>query len=336
MKNKILFTVMFLCAMFANSARAQVDPHFSQYYAYPLWLNPALAGVIDGDYRLTGNYRNQWANFGNPYSTAGVSFDAPTKKNLGLGITALNMSAGDAGYNYFNAMATVSYSGVKMGKNGTTQLVAGIQAGVINRRVDQSKFQLGSQYNPVMGFDPSIPSGETLRATSSTVFDANAGLLLFDGNPNHRFNPFIGVAGAHLTQPEDPFVAEDQESRSLPIRYTVHGGSRIRLTDMVGITPHGLYMRQGNAEEIVAGVYSQIRVNLEFDLLLGANYRINDAISPFAGFHYKNFTLGLSYDANTSNLRRLTKGSNAFEISLSFIGRKRRIMQPEYFICPRL
>lgn len=336
MKNKFFIALLTVSAFFAGTANAQVDPHFSQYYAYPLWLNPAMAGVIDGDYRLTGNYRNQWANFGTPYSTAGISFDAPTKKNVGLGITALNMSAGEAGYNYFNAMATVSYSGVKMGKNGTTRLVAGIQAGVINRRVDQSKFQMGSQYNPVMGFDPNIPSGENLKATSSSVFDANAGLMLFDGNPNHRFNPFIGVAGAHLTQPEDPFVADDTEARKLPIRYLVHGGSRIRLTDMVGITPHGLYMRQGNAEEIVAGVYAQLKVNTECDLLLGANYRINDALSPFAGVHYKNFTLGLSYDANTSNLRRLASGSNAFEISLSFIGRKRRIMDPEYFICPRL
>ncbi|MGX5817945.1 PorP/SprF family type IX secretion system membrane protein [Chitinophaga lutea] len=336
MKNTLFPALFVLCVLLASTAKAQVDPHFSQYYAYPLWLNPALAGVVDGDYRLTGNYRNQWANFGSPYSTAGVSFDAPTNKNIGLGVTALNMSAGDAGFNYFNAMATISYSGVKMGKNGTTQLVAGVQAGIINRKVDQSKFQMGSQYNPVMGFDPSIPSGETLKATSSSVFDANVGLLLFDGNPNHMVNPFIGVAGAHLTQPEDPFVAADESTRRLPVRYTAHGGARIRINEMFGLTPHGLYMRQGNAEEIVAGVYSQIRVNLECDLLLGVNYRVNDAVSPFAGFHYKNFTLGLSYDANTSNLHRIASGSNAFEISLSFIGRKRRIMQPEYFICPRL
>lgn len=336
MKNRFMIGFLTLCSMIAGKAHAQVDPHFAQYYAYPLFLNPALAGVVDGDYRLSGNYRNQWANFGTPYSTGGISFDMPTEKNVGVGLTMLNMSAGEAGFNYFNAMATVSYSGVKMGANGTTRLVAGIQAGVINRRVDQSKFQLGSQYNPVMGFDPNIPSGEQLRATSSTVFDANAGLMLFDGNPNHRFNPFIGVAGAHLTRPEDPFVAENMESRSLPVRMTVHGGSRIKVNDIIGLTPHALYMRQGNAEEIVAGVYSQIKVNLEFDLLLGANYRVNDAVSPFAGFHYKNVTLGLSYDANTSNLSRLTSGSNAFELSLSFIGRKRRIMEPEYFICPRL
>lgn len=336
MKNKIFVALLAICGCLQQTASAQVDPHFSQYYAYPLFLNPAMAGVIDGDWRLTGNYRNQWSNFGNPYSTGGVSFDAPTGKNMGLGITALNMKAGSAGFNYFNAMATFSYSGVKMGRNQTTQLVAGVQAGVISRRVDQSKFQMGSQYNPVSGFDPNIPTGEALRATSSTVFDANVGLLLFDGNPNHQFNPFIGVAGAHLTQPQDPFVAENDETKSLPIRYTVHGGSRIRISEMFGLTPHALYMRQGNAEETVVGVYSQVRVNLDFDLLVGANYRFNDAVIPFAGFHYKNFTLGLSYDANASNLRKLASGSNAFEVSLSFIGRKKRILQPEYFICPRL
>ena len=166
MKNRFMIGLISLCSLFAGSASAQVDPHFSQYYAYPLWLNPALAGVIDGDYRLTGNYRNQWANFGSPYSTAGISFDAPTQKNIGLGITALNMSAGDAGFNYFNAMATISYSGVKMGANGTTRLVAGIQAGIINRRVDQSKFQLGSQYNPVSGLRPQ----HSFRRTAARYF----------------------------------------------------------------------------------------------------------------------------------------------------------------------
>jgi type IX secretion system PorP/SprF family membrane protein len=334
MRKNIIVLGLLLSALLPMSLRAQVDPHFSQYYAYPLWLNPALTGVLDGDYRVSGNYRNQWNGFGDAFSTAGVSFDAATDKNIGVGVNILNMSAGDAGYNYLNAMASISYSGVKFGATGTSRLVFGVQAGIINRKLDPAKFQTGSQWNPVLGYDPSIFNGENLNKTNSTAFDASAGVLFFDGNPNHRLNPFVGFSAAHLTQPEDPFVAND--NRNYPIRYLAHGGTKIKMTEELSLTPHGLYMRQGNAEEKVLGIYGQYAVNPEFDLLAGGTYRFDDSVIPFAGFHYKNFVLGLSYDANVSNLQRLVNGSNSFEVSLSFISRKRRVLTEEYFICPRL
>ncbi|NSL89205.1 PorP/SprF family type IX secretion system membrane protein [Chitinophaga solisilvae] len=335
MKRIFIVAILFWSSLLPRLAEAQVDPHFSQYYAYPLWLNPALTGVIDGDYRISGDYRNQWANYGKPFSTAGISVDAATNKNLGVGLNVINMAAGDAGYNYFNAMASVSYTGVRFGATKTSQITFGIQGGIINRRVDPAKFQTGSQYQPVIGYDPSIANGENVTTTSSTVFDAGAGAMFFDGNPNHTLNPFVGFAAAHLTSPKDPFASNGEEKK-LPVRYQVHGGTRIKLNDAVSITPTGLYMRQGNAEEIVAGAYASLMVNPEFDFLVGGNYRFNDAVIPFAGFHFKGFVLGLSYDANTSNMRRLVNGSQSFEVSLSFISRKRRILGEEYFICPRL
>ena len=95
-------------------------------------------------------------------------------------------------------------------------------------------------------------------------------------------------------------------------------------------------MRQGTASETMIGAYAQIKADGNTDLLAGINYRLNDAISPYAGFYYKNFTLGLSYDINTSDLSRIQKGSNSFELSLSFVGRK-KVQTPETeFICPRL
>ena len=48
---------------------AQVDPHFTQYYIHTSWLNPAMTGLFDGDYRIAGIYRNQWGNVGSPFST---------------------------------------------------------------------------------------------------------------------------------------------------------------------------------------------------------------------------------------------------------------------------
>lgn len=96
---RIISTILFSIAMIFISinVKAQVDPHFSQYYAYPLYLNPALTGIINGDYRATAIYRNQWSSIDKPFSTTGVSADMTTRKKLNLGINILNQTAGNGG-----------------------------------------------------------------------------------------------------------------------------------------------------------------------------------------------------------------------------------------------
>jgi hypothetical protein len=46
--------------------------------------------------------------------------------------------------------------------------------------------------------------------------------------------------------------------------------------------------------------------------------------------------LGASYDVNASDLGKMARGSNSFEISLSFIGRKSTKTPEVEFVCPRL
>jgi len=104
----------------------------------------------------------------------------------------------------------------------------------------------------------------------------------------------------------------------------------------LSLTPNLLYLRQGTAEEKAIGAYAQMKAGLETDFLLGANYRFKDAVSPFVGFTHKRIVLGVSYDVNTSDLGKIVKGSNSFEISLSFTGKK-SVKTPEIeFVCPRL
>jgi hypothetical protein len=108
------------------------------------------------------------------------------------------------------------------------------------------------------------------------------------------------------------------------------------VSDNFSITPNILYLRQGNAEEKMVGAYAQIRISDVSDFLLGGNYRFNDALVPFAGYYYKNFTLGLSYDVNTSQLGRNISTVNSFEVSLTYVGRKSKELAGKNFICPRL
>src|SRR6186997_39269 len=101
----------------ANQATAQTDPHFTQNYTYPMYINPAMVVQSDGNYRASANYRSQWSAMGDPYRTTGLSSAATTSNSLAVGINILNQSAGDAGFNYFNAYASVAYTGVKFGTN---------------------------------------------------------------------------------------------------------------------------------------------------------------------------------------------------------------------------
>ncbi len=94
--------VTFLCIFIPISifAKAQ-DPHFSQFFASPLTLNPAFTGKFDGTFRVAGNYRNQWPAFNNVYTTYTVSVDFDILRNKlpdydrwGIGIFALNRPSG--------------------------------------------------------------------------------------------------------------------------------------------------------------------------------------------------------------------------------------------------
>ena len=57
------------------------DPHFSQFFASPLSLNPALTGRFDGTLRVAGNYRNQWPTIDNAFKTYTASVDFAILQN---------------------------------------------------------------------------------------------------------------------------------------------------------------------------------------------------------------------------------------------------------------
>lgn len=333
MKKLIITLATLLQLILAGHVYAQVDPHFSQYYAYPLWLNPALTGVINGEARINANFRDQYATVSNPYQTAAVSADFRPADKMGIGINILNQSAGSAGYNYLTAYGSFGY-GVTISNNGNQQLHFGLQAGFINRSFDPSKLQLGDQYNPITGYDPTIPSGETFATTHGTVFDAGAGVFYYDGDPLGTANPFLGFSINHLTQPKDPFGIQEGFNTKLPMRYTFHGGIRLKVDDSFDLIPHAIFIKQQKAEEKDLGLYSNFKLMNNNGLILGAMYRFGDAAVANVGYQFNNYIIGASYDFNTSSLSSATNGQGGFELSISYVFHK-RIQEPEP-ICPRL
>jgi len=198
---------------------------------------------MDGSFRVTGIYRNQWSDVMTPYNTAGLSMDVATNKNLNFGANFMNQTAGDAGYKYLNAYGSIAYSGIRFGQDNNQQITAGMQVGLLSRRFDPAKFQFGDQWNPITGYNPGATTADFIAQPSSSVLDIGAGISYFDATPDRKANFFGGVAAFHLTRPEDPFVSNATKA-TLPVRYTFHAGARITLSEVASITPNILYLQQ--------------------------------------------------------------------------------------------
>ena len=328
---QIILIMMVVCFGIQNPVLAQVDPHFSQYYIQPMAMNPALTGAIDGEYRVSAIWRTA---YGNSLLTKGLSAEAVTNKNANFGLNLLNETSSDGAYNYTTGNISYAYTGVRFGKGYSQYLVMALQCGFINRRFDVGKLQFGSQWTPGVGYEPSNNSGESFIKPSISTFDAGAGLEYYDATPNKKTNFFGGLSAYHLTQPTDPFLSTGNKER-MPIRYCVQAGVRIVGSDLWSIVPSAIFMKEGSAEEKMIGAYVQLYASASTDLIVGANWRMQDAAIPFVGFYYKGLTMGVSYDANVSSMNTAANPSNSIEVSISFVGSSKSKLSTKAFPCPR-
>lgn len=327
---KICWIALLACGM-DNAAVAQVDPHFSQYFIQPMNVNPALTGAIEGDYRVSAIWRSQYSN---SLTTEGISAENTTNKNANFGFNLVNQTTSDKSYTFTNGYLSFAYTGVRFGRNEDHYLVMAMQCGFISRKFDITKMQFGSQWISGTGFDPSNNSNEVFVKPTMTTFDAGAGIAYYDASPDKSANFFGGVSAYHITKPTDPFLSSGEKER-LDVRYSVHAGVRIIASDLLSIVPTAIYMKEGDAEEKMAGAYFQVYASESTDLMFGAYYRLGDAISPFAGFYYKGLTFGVSYDVDASNKSVAGSKGNSVELSISFVGKGKSGVSTNKFYCPR-
>ena len=320
-----------LLMLHPTGGRAQVDPHFSQYYLQPMSLNPALTGAIDGDYRVAGIFRSQYAN---TLISKGASAEVVSNKHTNFGLQVLNQTTNDQSYNLTNGYLSMAYNGARFGKEGNHVISMALECGFINRRFDVSKLQFGSQWISGTGYTASNSSGESFVKPSVFSFDAGAGIAYFDNTPGKKVNIFGGIAAFHLTRPNNPYLSNGNTDR-MDMRLSIQAGARIKGSDSWTLVPTMLYMKQGWAEEKMLGAYFQVYASVNTDFMAGLNYRFKDAVIPFAGFFYKGLTVGMSYDANANAASNIAVKRNSLELSISFVGIRKSHIATNNFSCPR-
>lgn len=305
-----------------KGAQAQ-DLHFSQWQNGPLITNPANTGFIpEADYRIGMQYRNQWSSvLNNPYKTMSLWGDAQLFRDqlesgwLGLGGVILRDEAGSGKLSSTKVYGSIAYHQM-LGK--AHLLSIGFNTGIANKSVNVSALTFPDQFNGHF-FDNTLPTNAILDRSNVFYLDMQAGLnYAFFPTENTYING--GISVWHLNRPRESFFTSDPidfDSR-LQRRYSAFLNALFKVSESVIINPMGYYSQQAGASELVAGLHAQIDLQAdgETQLLLGASYRMGDAVIPSIGFNFKQITLSLSYDATMSSLKQFNNLRGGYEMSL--------------------
>ena len=292
------------------------DAEYSQFYANPIYLNPAFTGTSSVP-RIAVNYRNQWPQKGNTYVNYSVSYDQFSKKmNGGLGFQFDNSKEFNGIIESSSAYLFYSHH-IKI--NDRLFFDAGLQAGMTYKKLDYGSLTFPDMIDQLTG--QTFP-GQTEQPENASLIYPDLGF----GALGQYDSYFFGFSLMHLTQPDESVFVGDQKGK-LPMKITVHAGARTHklhrdlLSKEFTLSPNIIYQQQGSFKQINLGMYV-----LEKSLAGGVWYRQNsgtqpDAVILMVGFMRERFKIGYSYDLTLSKLSNYSSGSHEISLML-FRGEK--------------
>jgi len=287
------------------------DPEFTQFYANPLYLNPAFAGSLKCP-RFVMNYRNQWPSLTGNFVTTSASYDQNVQTiQGGLGLLVMNDRAAQGTLNTTTVSGMYSYA-QNISRKFTIR--AALQASYLQKSLDWSRLTFGDQIDPRKGFI--YNTNDVQRGGTVKAIDFSAGLVGY----SDRF--YGGVAVHHLNEPNESLILGTSR---LPMKYTVHAGALIPIEKKsrdndARLSPNILYRRQGEFQQLNLGLYVQkgpLVAGVWFrGLLFGQTYR--DAFIATLGIQTDVVRVGYSYDVTISELTPSTGGSHEVSLGINF------------------
>lgn len=308
-----------------SAVRAQ-DPGFTQFYASPLYTNPAFAGAGAGcGGRIVLNYRNQWPSLARTYVTTAASFDRHYD-NLagGIGILVTNDVAGPG------LLTTRTISGIYAYELAVTRDLTvrfGVQASFHQKSIDWDKLTWADQIEPRSGF---VLQGNEPRPNTNIQFpNFSTGAVAY----TEKY--YGGIAIHNLIEPNQSFYRSTAPGSTLPRRMTLHGGMNIPIggrSSNFTLSPNVLFMIQKQFTQVNFGLYLN-----KSSFIAGLWYRQtrpnSDALMVLVGFKSGMFKFGYSYDLTVSDARVAATGSHELSTAIEFKCANRS-GRPQMLKCP--
>ncbi len=316
---KCLFALLsMLCLINQGSAQ---DFQFSQFYAAPLYLNPALTGISQ-ETRMGSVYRNQWPGLDYQFTayTAYVdhySFDQ--KSGVGLSISSFSEE-----FLKLNTTEISGYYAYNLQLSERANFQAGTQISYILKR--------GTLENLFFGDQIDLINQTTLPSSADAVggLDPFSYFSLGLGGVITWDQLWIGVSGHHLNRPNLAFFMRDGQTQHWP-KYSLQVGYTILLDEPEfweegsGKFVHFIanYKHQGPFQFLDAGV--QVLLN---QLVLGAGIRNmpiqsdlpkRESVIALFGLNLSSgLSMGYSYDYPISDVGSQTLGSHELSLRYQF------------------
>jgi len=313
------------------------EPQFTQFYAAPMFLNPAFTGLTY-EHRFTANYRNQWPNIRNAFSTYMAAYDYNVSHlNSGIGFYALQDRAGTSnlvttqgGFNFAYRFKINKYS----------EFRAGFTIAMTQKKLDIGSLIFNDQ---LIDGVPGIVSQDGNRIEPISYLDLGAGALY------NSTNYWLGMSLKHLNEPNPSLMGHTD---ALPIYLSMHGGyryiisakgaGRTNLEEFISASLH--FRKEQNYDQLDIGAYyfkSFLNVGLWYRGLPFKHYKRGypnrESIAILIGLEIpdKNFRVGYSFDLTLSRLG-IANTQGAHEISMVYeIAKKRKKTKRVLVSCPK-
>lgn len=302
------------------------DPHFSQFFASPITLNPAFTGKFDGNIRIAGNYRNQWPTINRAFETKTAAVDFMIMKNKiaandtwGIGFLGYSDKGanGAVNFNYYS-FSTAYHKGLD--EEGYHQIGTAFMGTYANMNINVNSLKFADQLTPFgfTGLTTELFDNTTLQ---NNYLDLSAGIL-YNGSTSDKNNFYAGVSMFHINRPKQQFTGSNF---NLDPRVSFHAGTNFPVGYNSSLHMSMLYSSQGKANETVLGgaidfLLIDNGIN-QSHIYAGSWFRLKDAIIPYVGLEWGNYRLGVTYDISSSALKTASQNRGGIEVSLIYIAK---------------
>jgi type IX secretion system PorP/SprF family membrane protein len=329
-----------ICVLMMQIKGSAQDPHFSQFFMAPNFVNPALTAVSNSDWRIMGNLRQQWGNAGTPFNTqvvagemklTGKETDDPNIYNQNTLACGMSFMSDQSMFGAFKSSYIVGTLSYKAKLTEEQSLSFGAHGMYGDRNIDYSRLTFGEQFTSG-GFDASFPSGEQAFSSMKSFFSLGAGLLYSYQIP--EINIGVGVSAFHLNSPKQTFL--NDPTQIIPKRYLAHSYLEYPISQLVSLNLNAFYQIQALPSYFSFG--GALGYDLTGDknsiLYAGGWFREGDSFYPYLGWSVGLVQIGFSYDVTHSKQNLGPSVPRSFE--MSFIIRQKSDPNKKLGVgCPR-